>query len=110
MQNYIIETVAKTSGEPMKSYCLHGTKAQVLKLIKTNPRLNRYNTHYTLAPKTVMRDYPDSFGDARNTPGVLVPLEAFDGNAYDINWGEIIGTIALMGVAMSVASGITKNI
>ena len=110
MQNYIIETVSKASDTPMKSYCLYGTKRQVLKLIKTDPRLNKSNTHYAIAPREVIKDYPDAFREARDTPGILIPLEAFEGSTYNINWGEIIGTIALMGVAMSVTRGVTSNL
>ena len=106
MQNYIIETTPKGAASPVKTYCVYGTKNQVLDLIEADPRLQDKSVWYAPAPRTVVGDYPDSFREAKGAPGVLISLKAFRSSAYQMNWSELIMPIVAAGLVL----GISKTI
>ena len=106
MQNYIIETTPVGAAGPRKTYCVYGTKSQVLDLIDTDPRLQEKSVWYAPASKTIVRDYSDSFKDAKDAPGILIPLKAFKSSAYQMNWSELIMPV----VGASMVASISKTI
>ena len=106
MQNYIIETTPKGAASPIKTFCVHGTKSQVLDLIDTDPRLQDKNVWHAPAPRTVIRDYPNSFKEAEGAPGVLIPLKAFKSSNYQMNWSEFIMPV----VGLGIVAGVSRTI
>lgn len=103
MQNYIIETTPRGVTTPVKTFCVHGTKDQILDLIDTDPRLQDKSVWYAPAPRTVVGDYPDSFREAKGSPGVLIPLKAFKSSAYQVKWSELIMPVVAAGLVLGIA-------
>ena len=106
MQNFIIETTPRGQASPVKSYGFYGTKNQVLELIDTDPRLQDRSVWYAPAPKVVVRDHSNSFKEAQDAPGILIPLKAFNSSNYQMNWSELIMPVVALGMVTSISKTI----